>query len=304
MIEKIWVEKYRPKKIKGLIGNEKLKEKLISFIEKGSVPNIMLYGPPGTGKTTIAKILINELECEYLYINGSDENNVETVRSKIGNFASSVSFSNMNIVFIDEFDYFTLNAQAILRNLIEAFSDNTRFIVTCNYPKKIMDALQSRFQSYQIKPNDLDQIIKRLKLILEKEEVEYDIKDVEDIAKTCFPDMRKAIGTIEGLSFNKKLVVNESEILSEEYKDKMIEMIKENKKFEDIRSLIINSPNIDYSLAFKMLFDNVEKYCREKKNISLILIDIAEHMYRDAFVVDKEINFSACILKILKHNNG
>lgn len=304
MLDKIWIEKFRPREIKHLVGNENLKKSLQTFLDKGEIPNIMLFGPPGTGKTTIGKILVNTLDCEYLFINGSDENNVDMVRNKIGTYGSSVSFAKFRIIFIDEFDFLSTSSQAVLRNMIESFYDNTRFIVTCNYPKKIIDALHSRFQAYEVKPPNIDDIEIRMKKILDKEKIEYEEKDVNDLVKNCYPDIRKTINSLQRFCIDDKLNVEQSQILSDAYKSEIISMIKKNESFEAIRQLIINSSTLEYSLMFKMLFDCIDDYCNVKEKKSTMLLDIAEHLYRDSFVLDKEINLSACILKLLKNNNN
>ena len=303
-MEQIWVEKYRPKKIKHLIGNKNLKDRLELYIEKGEIPNLLLYGPAGTGKSTIAKILLKELNCEYLFIDGSKDNSVEIVRNKVGTFISSVSFSDLNIVFYEESDKLSIASQSVLRDMTESFTEHSRFIFTCNFPNNFIEPLLSRFSggTFEIKPPELGGIEKRAKGILEKEGIEYEEQDVKDLVKVCYPDIRKTIHTLQKFSITGKLVMEKSEILSDSYKSELISLIKKNKPFNDIRQLIINSSYIDYNLAFKMIFDSVDEYCNNEDNKSKMLLDISEHLYRDAFVLDKEINLSACILKILKNN--
>lgn len=199
-------------------------------------------------------------------------------------------------------DYLGQNAQAILRNMIEEFYDNTRFIFTCNYPQKIMEALQSRMQSYEVRPPNIEDIETRMKKILEKEEIKFKEQDLKDLVKNCFPDIRKTINTLQRFSIDGELKVEKNEILGDAYKSEIINMIKKNKPFEEIRTVIINSSNVDYTLMFRMLFDSVDEYCNVKDKKSNMLLDIAEHLYRDTTIVDKEINLSACVLKILKHN--
>lgn len=299
MLEKIWVEKYRPKKIKAVVGNEQLKKTFEKYLEKGEIPNVLLYGPPGTGKTTISKILIKTLDCEYLFLNGSDENGIDVIRNKIGTFVSSVTFDKkFKIVFIDESDYISLNAQSVLRNLIESSSDTARFIFTCNYPEKLMEPLRSRFQMFEVKPPELESLEDRAKLILDKEEVKYNDKDIKTIVKNCYPDIRKLIQTLQQNNLDGELSLKVGGIVSDTYKSELIDMLKKKDSFEHIRGLLVNVNAIEFTTLYKLLFESVDEY--SKKNKVQILLDISEHMYRDSFVVDKEINLSACILKILK----
>lgn len=297
-MENIWVEKYRPKKFKGIVGNEHLKKTLEKFEEKGEIPNLLLYGPPGTGKTTIAKIIGNTFDCEKLNINGSDENGIDVIRNKIGTFAASVGFQKFKLVFIDEADYISQNAQAALRNLIESNSESTRFIFTCNYPDKLIDPLISRFQTIEIRPNDPEEMFKRACLILQKEEIEYSDEDVKSIVNLSKPDMRRMIQLLQQNSITGKLELGSGGVMNDSYILEIIELLKNKQSFETIRKVLTNVPVLNYILLYKTLFDSVEAFC--KKGADQVRLDIAEYLYRDAFVVDKEINLSALIIKILK----
>ena len=168
----LWVEKYRPSNLDTYIGNEHLKSKVSIYLESGDLPHLLLYGKAGTGKTTLAKLLVNNIECDYLYINASDENNVETVRTKVKNFASTIGFKDMKVIILDECDYITPNAQAALRNLMETFSKHCRFVLTCNYVERIIDPIQSRCQSFQIIPPSKSDVAKHLHNILAKESID------------------------------------------------------------------------------------------------------------------------------------
>ena len=148
----LWVEKYRPQKLDEYVGNEHLKTKVADYLQSGDVPHLLFFGKAGTGKTTLAKLIVNTIDCDHIIINASDENNVDTVRTKVKGFASTIGFRNSKIVILDEFDYMTPNAQAILRNLMETFSKHCRFILTCNYVEKVIDPIQSRCQTFQIVP--------------------------------------------------------------------------------------------------------------------------------------------------------
>ena len=175
----LWVEKYRPNKLENYIGNEHLKSKVKRYIDDQDIPHLLLYGRAGTGKTTLAKLIIKNVECDYLYINASDENSVDAVRFKIRAFASTVGFKDMKVVILDECDYLTPNAQAALRNVMETFSKHCRFILTCNYVERVIDPIQSRCQSYKIVPPKKSDVARHMVNILDTEKVKYDLDDVE-----------------------------------------------------------------------------------------------------------------------------
>ena len=166
----LFVEKYRPDTLDNYIGNEHLKSKVEHYLETGDLPHLLLFGKAGTGKTTLAKILVKNIECDYLYINASDENNVDTVRNKVKQFASTVGFKDMKVIILDECDYITPNAQAALRNLMETFSKHCRFILTCNYVERIIDPIQSRCQPYKIVPPSRKEVAQQMVNILDSEE--------------------------------------------------------------------------------------------------------------------------------------
>ena len=174
----LWVEKYRPKDLSTYIGNEHLKSKVKVYLESEDVPHLLLYGRAGTGKTTLAKIITSNIDCDYMYINASDENKVDDVRNKIKTFASSVGFKSLKVIILDECDYLTPNAQAALRNLMETFSRHCRFILTCNYVERIIDPIQSRCQSFKVIPPKRVDVARHLVHILEQENVEYDLDDI------------------------------------------------------------------------------------------------------------------------------
>jgi len=185
----LWVEKYRPNKLEDYVGNEHLKSKVAGYIESGDIPHLLLYGKAGTGKTTLAKLIVNSVDCDYMIINASDENNVDTVRNKVKNFASTIGFRQSKIIILDEFDYMTPNAQAILRNLMETFSKHCRFILTCNYVEKVIEPIQSRCQTFQIVPPTKKDVAVQISKILQSEGVKFEIKDLVPIIDAGYPDL-------------------------------------------------------------------------------------------------------------------
>ena len=193
VVNSLWVEKYRPDKLEGYIGNDQLKQTVASFIVRNDTPHLLFYGTAGTGKTTLAKLITKNIECDVLYINASDENSVDTVRSKIKGFASTTGFTSLKVIILDEADFLTQEAQAALRNLMETFSLTTRFILTCNYQEKIIPALISRCQTYQINPISKKEVAIHLKSVLETESVKFSMDDLGYIVNTYYPDIRKIL---------------------------------------------------------------------------------------------------------------
>ena len=296
----LWVEKYRPTSMDTYIGNEHLKSKVSIYLESGDLPHLLLYGRAGTGKTTLAKLLVKNIECDYLYINASDENNVETVRTKVKQFASTMGFKDMKIVILDECDYITPNAQAALRNLMETFSRHCRFILTCNYVERIIDPIQSRCQSFQIIPPDRKQVATHLSNILSKENVQYEVDDIVTIVNSGYPDIRRVINSSQQQVVKGELVVDKSTILQNDYKLKVLELLKQDKKsaFNGIRQVLLDSKVTDYAELFRLLYDSIEEYA--KGHLAEVILVIAKYELSDAHVVDKEINAMAMIVEILQ----
>ena len=185
----LWTEAYRPTRLVDYVGNAMLKEKVSGYLENGDIPHLLLYGRAGTGKTTLAKLIVKSVECDYMIINASDENNVETVRNKVKGFASSMGFKKYKIVILDEFDYMSQNAQAILRNLMETFSQHCRFILTCNYVEKVIEPIQSRCQTFQIIPPTKKDVAIQISKILGNENVSFQPKDLVPIIDAGYPEI-------------------------------------------------------------------------------------------------------------------
>jgi replication factor C small subunit len=297
----LWVERYRPTKLNDYVGNEHLREKVSNYIETSDIPHLLLYGVAGTGKTTLAKLIVNQVDCDYMLINASDENNVETVRNKVKNFASSVGFKNIKIIILDEFDYMTPNAQAILRNLMETFSKHCRFILTCNYIEKVISPIQSRCQTFQIVPPTKADVAKQLVKILDSEGVKYELTDLVPIIDTNYPDIRKIINTCQLNVSKGVLKVDTATIIESDVKAKLVDLIKASgsnrDKFMKIRKLIADSHLSDYTELYSYLYEKVQDYAPDPTGVILVL---AEGQYKDAMVVDKEIVFSATMIKVLE----
>ena len=296
----LWVEKYRPSTLDNYIGNEHLRSKVKVYIESGDLPHLLLYGRAGTGKTTLAKLLVNNIDCDYLYINASDENSVDVVREKVKNFASTLGFADMKVIILDECDYITPNAQAALRNLMETFSKSCRFILTCNYVERIIDPIQSRCQSFQIIPPDRKEVAVHLNNILTKESVTSDIEDIVTIVNSGFPDLRRVINAAQRQVVDGKLVIDEGMSIQNDYKLQVLEILKTQDKknsFKNIRQLLADSKVTDFSDLFRLLFDTVDDWGRG--HVAECILILAQYQQSDAVVVDKEINIMAMFIEII-----
>ena len=296
----LWVEKYRPKSLDTYIGNEHLKSKVEVYLKSGDLPHLLLYGRAGTGKTTLAKLLVNNIECDHLYINASDENSVETVRTKVRGFASTVGFKDYKIIILDECDYITPNAQAALRNLMETFSKHCRFILTCNFVERIIDPIQSRCQSFQIIPPSKKEVASHLYNILHGEGVDFQIDDIKVLVNSGYPDIRRVINSAQRQVVDGKLVIDNQALIESDYKIKLLQILKtQNKKdaFKAIRKLLSDSKVTDYSEGFRLLYDNLDEY--SSGHVAEVILILAEGQRDDIVVVDKEINFMATMVKLL-----
>ena len=296
MSHSLWVEKYRPKDLSTYIGNEHLKSKVKVYLESEDVPHLLLYGRAGTGKTTLAKIITSNIDCDHLYINASDENNVDNVRTKIKNFASSAGFKDLKVIILDEADFLTPNAQAALRNLMETFSKHTRFILTCNYVERIIDPIQSRCQSYKIVPPSKKEVAQQMVNILDTEGCLYKLNDVAVVITAGYPDIRRVINSAQRQVVDGKLVIDVSSVIQNNYKLQLIEQLSGGSKINEIRQLIADNSVSDYSELYRLLYDEVGEY--SKGHEAECILAIAEGQYQDVNVVDKEINFMSTIIKI------
>ena len=296
----LWVEKYRPSNLDNYIGNEHLKSKVEIYLESGDLPHLLLYGKAGTGKTTLAKLLVKNISCDYLYINASDENNVETVRTKVKNFASTVGFEDIKVIILDECDYITPNAQAALRNLMETFSKHCRFILTCNYVERIIDPIQSRCQSFQIIPPSKTEVAKHLHNILLQENIIDKPEDIKILVESGYPDIRRVINSAQRNVVKGKLKLDTSSIIQNDYKLKLLKILEtQNKKnaFKEIRQLLADNQITDFAELFRLLYDEVDGY--GKGHVAECILIIARYELSDSQVVDKEINAMAMIIELL-----
>ena len=296
----LWVEKYRPTTLDTYIGNEHLKSKVSVYLESGDLPHLLLYGKAGTGKTTLAKLLVNNIECDYMYINASDENSVDTVRNKVRGFASTMGFKDYKIIILDECDYITPNAQAALRNLMETFSKHCRFILTCNFVERIIDPIQSRCQSFQVIPPSKKEVALHIHNILKEESIASKMDDVAGLVNAGYPDIRRVINSAQRQVVDGMLVVDKQSLVESDYKMKLMEIIKTQDKkdaFKNVRKLLADSQVTDFAELYKLMYDEVDSY--GTGHIAECILIIAKYQLSDSQVVDKEINAMAMIIELL-----
>ena len=302
-------EKYRPLTLDKFVGNENLKKTIQQFLDKNDIVNMLLYGPPGCGKTTLAKLIVKNLDCDHLLINASDERGIETIRDKVSNFASVLSFKPIKVVILDEADFLTIQAQASLRNIIETFSRTTRFIMTCNFVERIIDPLQSRCHVLKIVPPTKVDVAKHLGSIMEQESIDYKVEDLKSIVNQYYPDLRKCINTIQlstqEYSYSptepndKVLRIDKSVLVSTNYIDQIIDELKGKANFKTIRQIVANSNINDFEELFRALYDRASEYLPGKEGTAAILIN--EHQYKANFRIDKEINLISLISQIINN---
>ena len=302
----LFVEKYRPEKLEDYVGNQSIIDKVSIYLKNGDVPHLLLFGTAGTGKTTLAKLIAKNIDCDLMYINASDENNVETVRDKIKSFASTIGFRQWKLIILDEADYLTPNAQAALRNLMETFSKTTRFILTCNYVEKIIDPIQSRCQTFAITPPSKKEVALRVSTILTQENVQFKLEDLVSIINSGYPDIRRILNSCQRQIVNNELVVDKQSMIESNYMDKILDILKskegQKNQFSSIRQLLADSQVKDFTTLYRYLYDNIDAYA--SGHIAPVILIVAEAQYKDSFVVDREINVCAMFVQIVNEINS
>jgi len=300
----LWVEKYRPKTLNDILLDDTVRAKLEDFKTSGEIPNLLFCGPPGQGKTSLAHIIVNDmLDCQYIYINASDENGIDTIRSKVSGFAQTASIDGaLKVIILDEADYITAQGQAALRNTMETYSSNCRFILTANIRHKIVPAIQSRCTGIDIVP-PLKQSAQRVFNILKQENIIIDESDkpkIISLIKRTYPDLRKTINELQKSIINGKLEINVTGI-NNEFCDKILALISQKKPIEARTYVIQNEAefNGDYQQLMRELLNSVFSSNSMMQKAEWCLI-IADHLYKSVFVVDQEINFFSCIIQMSK----
>ena len=300
----LWVERYRPRVIEDCILPEAVKKQFKQFISKKEIPNLLLSGSAGTGKTTIARALCNELDCDYIIINGSDEGRqIDTLRTKIKQFASAVSFEGKTkVVILDEADYMNRDSvQPALRGFIEQFAENCRFIFTCNYANRLIDPLHSRTTviDFKLAPSDrpvlASKFLKRMEYILDTEGVEYNQRVLAELLNKHFPDYRRVLNELQRYSvggvIDEGILSNFQEVNAKA----LVESLRE-KDWRKMRQWVANNVDTDPQAIFRQIYDIL---LPEVKSPARLVLDIADYQYKAAFVADQEINLTACLTQIM-----
>jgi len=299
----LWVEKYRPRKIDDCILPDDLKNTFQKFVDQDNIPNLLLSGTAGTGKTTVARALCDELGCDYIVINGSEESGIDVLRTKIKDFASTVSLAGkVKIVILDEADYLNPNStQPALRGFIEEFSKNCRFIFTCNYKNRIISPLHSRTTviDFKITKDDRPKIaarfFKRVVEILENENIPFEEKVVAELINKHFPDYRRTLNELQRYSSSGAIDSGVLSNVSEENLKILVSSLRE-KDFKKMRTWVVNNLDNDPSVLFRLLYDNLVS---EVVQVPQLILLLADYQYKAAFVADAEINLVACLTEIM-----
>ena len=301
----LWVEEYRPKTIDDCILPQSLKTLFKSFIDKGELSNLLFSGTPGIGKTTVAKALCDQLNCDWIMINGSEEGGIDVLRDKIKNFASTVSLSGgKKVVILDEADYLNpQSTQPALRGFIEEFHKNCRFILTCNFKNRIIEPLHSRFSNIEFKiankdkPKLASKLFERATYILKEQNVDFEEKVLAELIKKHFPDFRKLINELQRYSvagtIDAGILVN----VSDENLKTLVSHLK-GKEFGDMRKWVVNNIDNDPVKVFRKIYDSMYENLQPETIPHAVLI-IADYQYKSAFVADQEINLVACLTELM-----
>ena len=293
----LWVEKYRPTTLEEYVGNETIKNKIADYLKQGSIQNLLLHGVAGTGKTTLAKLLVKNIDCDFLYINASDERGIDTIREKIQPFALSMGFNDVKIVILDEADYLTPQAQATLRHTIEACSSTTRFILTCNYLERIISPLQSRCQSFEITPPSKQEVNDKCQEILTKEKTLFYDNNIDDVINTHYPDIRKIINTLQGSVVDGQIKIDDNSLKNSQLGGLIVDALIRKAKLSEIRQILADSGSREFDDLFKYIYDKSSVLFGDREGEAILII--AKYQYEYTFVLEKEICIAAMLNKLL-----
>ena len=293
----LWVEKYRPTTLNEYVGNETIKNKIADYLKQGSIQNLLLHGVAGTGKTTLAKLLVKNIDCDFLYINASDERGIDTIREKIQPFALSMGFNDVKIVILDEADYLTPQAQATLRHTIEACSATTRFILTCNYLERIISPLQSRCQSFEITPPSKEIVTDLVCRVMVNENIKWETNDIIPVIDTHYPDIRKIINTIQGSVVDGQIRIDNDSLKNTQLGDLVVNAFINSATLTEIRQILADSGAREFDDLFKYIYDKSSTLFGNREGEAILII--AKYQYEYTFVLEKEICVAAMLNKLL-----
>lgn len=296
----LWVEAFRPTILDNYIGNSEVVDKITTFITTNDIPHLLLAGKAGSGKTTLAKIIVNNITCDYLYVNASDKSGLDFIRTELIPFASSAGFNDLKVVILDEADGLTPGAQAALRNAMETFSKHCRFILTCNYIEKIIDPIQSRCQVFKIAPPSKKDVATRMVQILTEKEITFANEDLVLIINNTYPDIRRTINNMQQQSSTGKLIIDKEAVVQSNYQLQLLELLKskdKKKAFTEMRKILAEANQNDFTSLYSFLYDNIDEFA--VGNIAAVILTLAESQYTEASAVDKELHAAACFVKLL-----
>jgi len=305
MAKELWVEKYRPKTVSEYVfKNASQRKQVKQWVQDGSIPHLLFSGSAGTGKTTLAKVLINDLDvqsADVLYINASRDNNVDTMRQKITSFCETMPWGEFKVVLLDEADYMTPNAQAILRGMMEQYHTSVRFILTCNYPNRIIPAIHSRCQGFEITKQDQVDFTARVAEILINEGAQFELETIDALVRTYYPDLRKTINTVQMNTIDGVLqAAEDTSADTAEWRTRMVELFKAGKIKEAREFLIKNAQSNEYEEIYTWLYRNLDLYTSNDNQYDECVLAIRNGLVKHTQVADVEINFSATMVEVAR----
>ena len=308
-MKELWTEKYRPNTLKDyVVRDQRQREQIQGWITSGAIPHLLFSGAPGVGKTTLAKILFHELKVDpydILEINASRENSVDTVRDKIINFVQLMPFGAFKYVLLDEADYITPNGQAALRGVMETYHTSARFILTCNYPNRVIPALHSRCQGFHIETIDKNEFTARVAQILIEEKVDPELDVLDTYVKATYPDLRKCINMVQMNSKDGKLYApDKADKGQQDYRLEMVDLFKKG-KILDARKLVCSQARPEeVEDIFRWLYDNLELISKDDEQQDKAILAIKQGLVDNSFVADPEINLAAVMIKLARIHDG